>query len=182
MFAQQVGKRYSRAVFELAKEKNLLDVAWDQFNSIGKYLKEDDTLIDFMTAPQVTDANKLALIKTAFESHLEKPFFDFLLVLVKKRRIQYLPEIIESLDDLIREEKKLAKATCITATKITDEERRKLIERLEQKTSLKIELKEKIDKNMIGGMVVILHNQIIDGSVLYSLSQLKNRLMKVKVH
>ena len=117
-----------------------------------------------------------------FESRLEKPFYSFLLILVKKHRVQYLPEIIEHLDILIRENKGLAVATCITAKPITDKERTGLIERLHRKTSLKIELDERVDPSVIGGMTVLLRNQIIDGSVKFGLNQLKNRLMKVKVH
>lgn len=182
MLAQQVAKKYATAIFELAREKNIIDLAWDQFNAFAEYIKKDKTLIDFMTAPQVNDTDKLNLIKKVFESRLEKPFYSFLLVLVKKHRVQYLPEIIEHLDILIREDKGLAVATCITAKPITDKERAELIERLHRKTSLKIELDERVDQSVIGGMTVLLRNQIIDGSVKFALNQLKNRLMKVKVH
>ena len=157
MLAQQIAKKYSRAIFELVKENNQIDQAWEQFNSFGEYLKKDDTFVDFMTAPQVNDENKRALIKSVFESRLEKPFYNFIMVLVQKRRIKYLGEIIESLDVLIREHKKLAKVICISSSKITDVERRRLINKLEQKTSMKVELIEKVDDKMIGGIKVLLN-------------------------
>ncbi len=182
MLIQQVAKKYSVALFSLAAEKGILDTAWEQFGLLGEYLKADDTFLDFMSAPQVLDQQKEDLVTKAFSGKLEKCFFDFLMVLVRKRRIGFLPEIIDELDRLIRAEKGIARATCITINPITDNERRQLIEKLAQKTSLKIELEEKIDKSILGGMIIILHNQIIDGSVRYGLDQLKNRLMKVKVH
>ena len=182
MLAQQVAKKYSRALFEVAKEKNLIDSAWEQFGAIAEYLKKEDTLIDFMTAPQVNDRDKYALIKSAFESRLEPPFYHFILMLVRKRRIQYLPDIIEALDELIREEKGIVRATSISAMPMTESERTDLIARLESKTAKKIELVEKIDKSLIGGIKVILQNQVIDGSLRYGLSQLKNKLMALKVH
>jgi len=182
MLAQQVAKKYSTALFELAREKNLLDNAWDQFKAIAEFLEKDRTLLDFMEAPQVPDDRKMALIKTAFAGRMEKSFFDFLLVLVDKRRFKYLPEIIDNFDMLVREEKGIAKAVCLTAEPITDAERQNLIKSLQQKTSLKVELEEKIDKSILGGMIVMLRNQIIDGSLKHGLDLLKNRLLKVKVH
>jgi len=182
MLAQQVAKKYSTALFELAKERNLVDAAWDQFDSMAEVLEKDRTLLDFMEAPQVSDDKKLALLKKVFAGRLEKSFYDFLLVLVEKRRFKYLPEIIENFDLLVREDKRMAKAVCITVRPITDAERLKLIESLQRKTSLKIELEEKIDKSILGGMTVMLRNQIIDGSLRHGLDLLKNRLMKVKVH
>lgn len=182
MLAQQVAKKYSVALFGLAADKDLLDRAWEQFGSLGEYLKADDTFLDFMSAPQVPDQHKEGLVTKAFSDKLEKCFFNFLMMLVRKRRISYLPDIIDELDRLIRAEKGISRATCITVHPITDGERQKLIKELARKTSLKIELEEKIDESILGGMIIILHNQIIDGSVRYGLDQLKNRLMKVKVH
>jgi F-type H+-transporting ATPase subunit delta len=182
MFAQQVAKKYSHALFELAREKNLIDQAWEQFNSLAEYLKKDDTLLNIMAAPQITDQKKYALIEKVFSERMEKPFYAFLVFLVRKRRVKYLSDIIEAFDYLVRTEKRLARVTCISTIPITEEERRNVVERLQKKTSLKIELEEKIDKSIIGGMIIMLHNQIIDGSIRYDLNELRNRLMKVKVH
>jgi len=182
MLAQQVAKKYSVALFDLAAEKKLIDTAWDQFNSLGEYLKTDKTFLDFMSAPQIPDQQKEELVAKVFSGRMEKCFYDFLMVLIRKRRINFLPEIIEELDRLIRAEKGIARATCITVNPISDSERSGLIDQLAQKTSLKIELDEKIDQSILGGIIIILHNQIIDGSVRYGLEQLRNRLMKVKVH
>ena len=59
--------------------------------------------------------------------------------------------------------------------------RNQLIAKLKAKTGNTIELDEKVDTKILGGMIVILGDQIIDGSVKHSLSQLKDELMKLKV-
>jgi F-type H+-transporting ATPase subunit delta len=182
MLAEQVAGRYATALFQLAREAGLLDHAWEQLNALADYLKKDKTFINFMAAPQITDEKKLDLIKKVFESRLDKPFYNFLLVLTDKHRINYLPNIIEEFDRLVRIERGIVKAVCITTFPLSEAEREKLLIKLAQKTSLKIELEEKIDKSIIGGIVVMLHNKIIDGSIKYNLSLLRNRLMKTKVH
>jgi len=182
MLAQQVAKKYSTALFELAQDKNLIDKAWEQFNSLAEYLKSDRTLLDFMTAPQISDAKKAVLIEKVFSGTMERVFFNFIKFLAERRRIQFLPEIIEEFDRQYRLYKGIAKATVITAIPLGENERQRLIAELAGKTSLKIEVEEKIDKSIIGGMVVKLHDQIIDGSIRHGLNLLRNRLMKVKVH
>jgi F-type H+-transporting ATPase subunit delta len=182
MFAQQVAKKYSTALFELATEQNKIDSIWDQFNSLGELVRKDRTFLNFMAAPQISDAKKETLIKNTFSERLEKSLYNFLTFLARKRRIKYLPDIVEYFDELVREYKSIARATCITAIPISDEERQRVIDKLQAKTSLKIELVEKIDKSIIGGMIVLVRNQIIDGSIRQDLIELKNRLMKVKVH
>jgi F-type H+-transporting ATPase subunit delta len=182
MISQQIAKKYSNALFQLAKEKGLLDQAWEQFKSLAEYLRRDRSFKDFMLAPQVSDRKKEDLVRKAFHGKMEEPFFNFLMFLVEKRRIGFLLEIIEEFDRLVREDKGILKVTCITSAKITDDERRELIDRLAAKTSKEIEIEEKVDRSIIGGMVVMLHNQIIDGSIRHGLNLLRNRLLKVKVH
>jgi F-type H+-transporting ATPase subunit delta len=182
MLAQQVAKKYSAALFELARERNLIDIAWEQFNSLAEFLRRDETFLNFMEAPQISEQKKMALIEKVFENRLERPFYDFLLVLVGKRRIRFLPEIVEYFDNLVREDKGIARAICISAVPISDAERKEVIARLQRKTSLKIELEEKVDESLIGGMVVMFREQIIDGSIRHGLDLLRNRLLKVKVH
>jgi len=182
MLADQVAKKYGQALFELAGEKGLVDQAWDQFYVLAEYMKKDKTLLDFMDAPQIPNENKLTVIERAFAGWLEKPFYDFILVLADKHRIKYLPDIIKHFDELVRRDKGIVQATCITTFPISEQERRMLIERLEKKTSQKIELVERIDRRIIGGMIVLVGGRIIDGSIRQSLDMLKSRLMKVKVH
>jgi F-type H+-transporting ATPase subunit delta len=182
MLAQQVAKKYSMALFELARDKNIIDQAWEQFGSLQQFLKADRTFLDFMTAPQINDEKKRALIEKAFAGKLEAALFDFLMFLADKRRIKFLPEIIEEFDRRVREHKGIAKAVVVSAVPLSDEERQRIITELARKTSLKIELEEKIDKSVIGGMIIKLHDQIIDGSIRRGLDLLRNRLMKVKVH
>jgi len=182
MLAQQVGKKYGGALFQLVKDKNIIDTAWEQFDDLAEYLKKEDAFFDFMAAPQIPDRDKEQLVKQVFESRFDKPLFNFLMVLTEKRRINYLLEIIEEFDRLVRAEKGIEKATCITAVPLSEGERSSLIDRLAAKTDLKIELEEKIDQSIIGGMIIILHNQIIDGSIRHGLQILRNRLMNLKVH
>ncbi|UCD17854.1 MAG: ATP synthase F1 subunit delta [Candidatus Zixiibacteriota bacterium] len=182
MIAQQVAKKYSSALFDLARERNLIDQAWDQLTTLAEYLRKDRTFLDFMSAPQVPDEDKFKLVTKVFADRLEKSVYNFLQFLVTKRRLKFLPEIIDEFDRLVRADKGIARATCITALRITDAERENLKRMLAARTSLEIELEEKIDESIIGGMIVILYDQIIDGSIRYGLDQLRNRLMKVKVH
>jgi F-type H+-transporting ATPase subunit delta len=182
MLAQQIAKKYGRALFELAKERNLVDQAWEQFNALSAYFRADTTFLDFVTAPQIGDGDKADLVKKVFEPRLERIFYEYIQMLVAKHRIHYLPEIIEEFDRLVRADRGMARAVCITTAPISEAQRRQLIERLSKKTNLKIELEEKIDKAIIGGMVVIIQDQILDSSIKYALTLLRNRLMKVKVY
>ncbi len=181
MIAQEVAKKYSRALFLAAKEKRLVDEAYEQLEDLRKFVLQDRTLLNFLNAPHVLDEHKLAMIRDVFGARLHRLFVEFLVVLVEKHRVMYLPEIIEQFILLVETEKGIARVTVVTARPLGEDAERNLIRSLEAKTGLKVLLVKKVDPRILGGMIVMLHNEIIDGSVRFGLDMLEERLAKVKV-
>jgi F-type H+-transporting ATPase subunit delta len=128
------------------------------------------------------DEHKLALVRDVFTSRMERLFVEFLVVLVRKHRVGYLPEIIDEFTRLVEAENGVGRVTVITAAPLAEAERTAMSSKLAAKLKLKIELQEKLDKSIMGGVIVITHNEIIDGSVRHGLELLEEQLGKVKVH
>jgi F-type H+-transporting ATPase subunit delta len=181
MLSQEVAQKYARALFLSVREKNLLDQADEQFMALKTLLKKDRTLINFLAAPQVTDEKKHALVKTVFESRLERPFLEFLMIVIEKRRINFLPDIVDEFDRLVKAAKGIAKVTVTTAIALSPAEEKGLVEKLVKKTGMKIDLEKIVDPLILGGMIIVMHDQIIDGSVRHGLNQIEEQLSKVKV-
>ncbi len=182
MLSQEVAKKYAHALLLSVVDKGMIDVAYDQFKSLKKLITKDKSLVNFLSAPQVLDENKLSLVRDVFSSRMEKLFVEFLVVLVDKNRINFLPEVIDEFTRLIEAERGIGRITVITAIPLIDSERANLKDKLHAKTNLEIILEEKVDPSIIGGMIVILHNEIIDGSVSHGLNAVEEQLAKVRVH
>ncbi len=181
MLAQQVAKKYSQALLNIVRDKSVIDLASTQFEDLKELISADPALLQFLLAPQVLDTDKESLLKDVFASRLEPLFLEFLLVLVKKHRILYLPEIIEQFLALVAVEKGIVIALVTSAVALSDKEQDELTKSLEKQTGKKIELDIKIDPAIMGGLIIIMGDQIIDGSVRYALSQLQDELLKIKV-
>ena len=182
MIAWEVAKKYANALFLSAKEKGLLDQLYEQLEDLDEILKKDKSLLTFLGAPQIVDEEKQDLIRKVFSEHMDRLLLEFLSVLVDKNRVAYLPEIIDEFTRHVEAEKGLGRVTVISAVKLSETERTKLVEKMKAKTGLKIVLEEKISPDILAGMVVILHNEVIDGSVRRELDVLREQLGKVRVH
>ncbi|MBI5266953.1 MAG: F0F1 ATP synthase subunit delta [candidate division Zixibacteria bacterium] len=181
MIAQQVAQKYARALFMAAKGRNLIDKAYDQFEVLRQVIRKDRALLDFLTAPHVTDQQKLELVNKVFGTRLEKLFLEFLLVLMDKHRVQHLPDIIDAFERLVETEKGIVRASVVTAIPLSGDEERNVTARLESRTGKKVKLEKKVDPAILGGMIVIIDDEIIDGSVRHGLKQMREQLGKVKV-
>ena len=180
MLAQEVARKYSQALFLAARDRGLIDAAYKQMNDLTTFLDSDQTLLNFLKAPQVLDEHKQALVRKVFGDRLEHLLVAFLIVRIEKHRISFLPEVIDEFARLVEAEKGIGRATILTAVPLTESERTRLIDRLAAKTALKIVLEERVEPEIIGGMIVILHNEIIDGSVRHELDRLQHQLSRVR--
>ena len=182
MLAQEVARKYAQALFLSSREKNRLDTAFEQLSDLGEFVITDKTLLEFLTSPKVMESHKQQLVKSVFSERLDRLVLEFLGVLVDKKRITFLPEIIDEFVRLVEAENGIARVTVVTAVSLNDIERQNLLSALARKTSKKIQLEEKLDDSIIGGMIVIMYNEIIDGSVRHGLNLVQEQLGKVRVH
>ncbi|MEA3297595.1 MAG: ATP synthase F1 subunit delta [candidate division Zixibacteria bacterium] len=182
MIAQEVAKKYASGLFLSVKEKGAIDQAYDQLRDLESFLATDPTFMNFLVAPHVLDEHKLTLVRDVFTDRIDRLFVEFLIVLVRKHRIGYLHEIIDKFVRFVEYEKGIARVTVITAVSLTDSERQNLTARLATRTGHTIKLEEKTDTEIMAGMIIILHNKIIDGSVRRGLDLIEGQLTRIRVH
>jgi F-type H+-transporting ATPase subunit delta len=182
MIAQEVAKRYSAALFMSTQERGLVDEAYDQFSGLKTAMEQDDSLLKFLASPRVEEDQKLQLLRTVFGERMERLFVEFLVVLVRRRRAAYLIEVIDEFNRRVEFQKGINRVTVMTAIPISPEEESALVSTLATKSGKTIELEKKVDPRIIGGMIVIMADKIIDGSIRHGLGQLKEKLHKIKVH
>lgn len=182
MIGAQVAKKYGTALFRVARKMNQIEEFFNDLRAIREYVKSDDKFLSFVRAPQIADADKAEVIKAAFFTRVLRPVYEFLVVLNQKRRLSFLTEIVDYYEQLYLAEIGVVKAMITTAISLPGESLSSLTARLEKLTGKKVQAETRVDPEIIGGVVVVLHNQIIDSSLRYQLQLLKERLMALKVH
>lgn len=182
MISSEVAKRYAAGLFQLAAEKKIIDQIASEMKAIGEVCKKDRTLLDFLAAPQIRDQDKDEVIKAVFSGKVSKPVNQLLDLIVRKRRSQFIVEIADEFQDLVLESQGIIKTRVISAVALKDKEISELKKRLEKKTGKQIQMTRNVKPEILGGMIVYLGNQIIDKSIKYQLSLLRDRLLELKVH
>lgn len=182
MILSEVGTRYSAALFNLADKEKNLDKIQKESQILSGFLKKGAPLYNFLTAPQIRDEEKEKVVKNIWSGKIEKILLNFLLFLLKKRRVQFFEQIALDFEKLYKEKLGIMEATLISVKKVEEKLQEKLINKLQKETGKKIQLLNKLDPALIGGSILILANQVVDYSIRNRLNGLKERLLAVKVH
>ena len=104
---------------------------------------------------------------------------NFIGVIVKKNRVKYLLEIINSFDDLLSNLKGEKNATITSAKDLSEKEIKDIKGQLKDKFNSDFNIKIIVDKSLIGGLKIQVGSQMIDSSIKNQLQLLKEKMKEV---
>jgi len=174
--ASSAAKRYAQAVFTLAKEQNTLDI-WQNDLAILDNIVRDSHVVSYLTNPTITSDKKVDAVESALDTSVQPQTRNLVKLLIERDRAALIPQIREIFDDEVRNERGVAVATVTTADPLSDTERDLVRDKLESMTGKKVELAITIDPEIIGGIIIRIGDQVIDGSVRNKLERMRTRLI-----
>jgi len=182
MIESQVARRYATALFRTAKKVDQVNRILEDTKAIADLLRKDPNLKKFLEAPQILDQYKKELFTSAFEHLISEALFSFLILALEKHRIEYFLAMAEEYERLVKEDQGILQAHVITARALDRAFASRLKEELEKNTGKRIEMILVVEPEIIGGIIVILENKIIDKSIRHQLDELKEEMLALRVH
>jgi len=179
-----IGKRYALALFDAAVAEDVLEQVNDDVVSFTRLLESEPALGRFLSSLRVTPEEKKDLIVRVLGERASGLFVKLLLLLNDKRRLDDFDfeEMSESFQRLYEQHAGIVRVSVITAVELDAELERKARATIEQRTGKKATLVKRVDPSIIGGMIMIAGDRILDGSIRNRLGELRKELLAVRVH
>jgi len=171
-----VGKRYAQALFDAAVDNKSVDVMSDEFSTIIDLFKSEKGLMDLMLTPSINASEKKEILDRVFRKSYNQYLRNFLNILLDKNRFEYMAEIHDAFRQLVFLYKNTVEATVLTVVPLDEALLVALEEKLKQRFNKKVILKNNIDESVLGGAVVYVGDQVIDGSIKKKLNQMKTQM------
>ncbi len=168
-------------MFELGKEEDKLSVFRAELASVLRIMEEYPDLKKLLLHPRIRREDKKLLLERVFSEELSKELLNFLKLLTDRRRESYLEAIYKDYLDLLNKEENILEVEVRSAISLPDDLRNKLVEKLTALTGSRISIKEKVDPEIIGGLILKIGDRIIDGSIRKDLEALKNKIVQIPV-
>ena len=172
MIKSQVGRRYSKAIFEIAEEKNQVKEIYEMLNSAMVLYRTDKEFKNFILNPLIDNEQKKSVLNEIFGKDNSENL-NILLYILDKGRMNCIKYIVAEYLKIYYRKNRILDVKAIFTKELTDEQKKKLIDKLSQKTGKEINLEIKIDKNILGGGIIKIGDKIIDGSIRRELDNWK---------
>ncbi len=173
MYEADIAKRYAEAVYGVAKEKDKVKEIYDMLNSLMELYINDSEFRNFMLHPLIENSEKKGFLGKIF-TDADDITMNIIDYLVDKDRIEIIRYIVSEYLKLYYLENNEVEVTGIFSKELSEEQYDLLKSKLEKKVGKKIILKIEVNKDIIGGGIVKMGDQIIDGSIKRQIENIKN--------
>ncbi|MEL7083144.1 MAG: ATP synthase F1 subunit delta [Cyanobacteria bacterium P01_A01_bin.3] len=175
--AKQVAVPYAEAMLSIATGQDAVDKFGEDARGILAVLEQTPELSSFLASPLATAEQKKALITQAFGDSIHPMVTNVLMILADRRRIVFLEQVCEHYLTLQRKLQKIALAEVTSVSPLNDNQKQAVVDRVKRLTgSIGVELKESIDSDLIGGVIIRVGSQVIDASLRGQLRRLAFQL------
>ncbi len=173
----KVAKKYSDALFENAQDSNKVQDTLNELNSIATILGESPDLNSFLVNPVISINDKLEVVVQVMASTVSDTVLNFIKLLIENSRFDAFQAVIFEYQNRVDEVNNVLKVDVISAVKLDEHMKTKLIEKLQYKTSKNVILNYSIKPEIIAGLIIKVNDKTIDTSLKTKLGGIKRQLI-----
>jgi F-type H+-transporting ATPase subunit delta len=172
---EEIAQVWARALFEVAKENDLLDLVRDQLAEFVAALDDSRDLAFFFFSPYFSTEEKKNGLERAVTGG-EPILMNFLEALIERHRMPVIFRVKARYDELWEDERDLLPVEVTSAIELDKSTVSSIGERIGEQTKRTVELSSKVDPDILGGIVLRVGNVILDASIRNRLEQLRKQV------
>jgi F-type H+-transporting ATPase subunit delta len=169
--------RYATALFELARDEKQLEAVGTSLATLRETLRDSEDFRELTSSPAISrDQATGAVAATASAMRLDPITTNFLGVLAQNRRLGQLGAIIRTFNKLASGHRGETTAEVTSAHPLSDDQVQALRQNLRTRIGRDVAVDLNVDPTILGGLVVKIGSQMIDGSIRTKLNTLAHAM------
>lgn len=172
--ASRLATRYAVALYDLADGEGRLDAIADDLRGLHRLIEESADLRRMLRSPALSRAEQggaiAAIMERAGFSDLTRRFIG---VVAENRRLFAVEAMIDAFLARLAEQRGEVVAEVVSAQPLSDVQTGSLQESLRAMLDSKVSVSAKVDKGLIGGLIIKIGSRMIDSSLRTKLQKLQ---------
>lgn len=172
-----VARRYAKALYEASEAANKVDQVRQELSNWVALLENQEDLSRFIHHPNLEPAAKVELVQSLFGTALSDLTFNTIRLIMDRDRESMFPALLHAYEKYADEAQGKASAIVYSARSLDEQELQQVKERFSALTGKTIEVQNKIDSTLLGGLRVRIGDLLYDGSITAKLNRMEKNLI-----
>ena len=168
--------RYANALLSIAIEEEKIEFYRNEIKEIRKSFLENEEIIHLLSSAFLEFGEKEDIIDNIYKGNDNVK--NFLKIIVRNRRTNYIIKIFNEFVKKCNELLGIKDGIVYSVNPLNKEDIERIELGIEKRLNVKVELENRIDERLIGGVKVIVEDKIFDGSIKNKVEKLKESLVR----
>ena len=161
----QIATNYAQALYDLANEENLTETVLQQRTALQQAFAEEPEYLRLMTAASLSKEERCRILDEAFRGKIEPYVLNFMKILTEKGYMRHFSDCAKAYRDAYNAAHGILQVKAVTAVVLTDDQKTRLMRKLEKLTGKTIDLSCRVDPAVLGGVRLDYDGKRVDGTV-----------------
>lgn len=175
MADRSTARPYAIAAFRQAQEEKALQ-QWSEMLQFLSAVVSHPTMADLIANPRIGRTKLIELIADIGGKVFSKTASNLIKLLVYHGRLALVPAIVDLFEEQRREEEAKARVEVVAAFKLSPKYVNAITQAMAKRLDREVDLTVRIDKSIIGGVIIRAGDLVIDASLRGRLQQLAQEL------
>lgn len=173
-----IAKRYSRALFSVARQEDSIDLYLEQLKKFLKICDINSNLFPTLANKGFDMAARLRILDQVLkQTDLSQYVRNFLALLIRKGRMELMHHILDEYETITHQMMNRGVMTVVSAIELPQDQYDALVEHFSHQTKQKMNLRKKIDQKVLGGVRVHIGDSVFDYTLKNQLEAIQHRML-----
>lgn len=168
------GQRYAQAIFELALENGVVE-EWDQDLRLASDVLQDDEFALFLKHAEISAERKITAVESVL-AQVHPLVRNLVSLLVSRNGVDAMADVQASYTALLDEHLGRQRVEVTAAVPLEEAELDRISRFAAALTGKEVVVTARVDENILGGLVIQIGDQLLDGSTSSALDRLRHNV------
>ena len=172
----RVGSVYAEALYGLAKDEGLGEIILKELMVLQEAFSENADFLRLLSTPNLGKDERIRILDDSFAGKIQPYVLNFLKILTEKGYVRQFSDCCDAYRELYNTDNGILPVKVVTAVELNDAQREKLTGKLSAMTGKRIELKNIVDPDCLGGVRLDYDGKRVDDTVQHRLDAVRGLL------
>ena len=172
----ELSREYGEGLYLLCKEEELATDAFEQLTTLRELFGQNPDFSRLVSNHSLSKQERVGILDNALRSQVHLYVLNFLKILCERGIFGEFGSCVDAYTACYNRDHRVVEAVATTSAPLSPEQRQKLLEKLCGVTGKQVQLTEKVDPAVIGGVLLEMEGKRYDNTLKHRLGQMRQVL------